>query len=615
MLQERVYLNLKATIWMAMFFVMLVCTHGCVQTESEPGKLVLTHLDSINDVARKYLKVDLDSAKLLSESVLNQAELNNDLRSQARAQLVLGRVYYERGTCDSSIWMFRSALSISYTLKDTTLIGKSFSSISTAYMCTRNFEKARLYCDSAYSMLSTQNEYELMAKAATNCAICHIQLERYDVANERFAKAIYHAKQSSNSGFLVTLYNNYGLFNRDFGSKDTGTYYLNKALSLARSAELHVSLATIYLNYGQDLQQENPELSSSFLDSALQLSKRYDLSDLEEITLGAIAISLRDQNKPADIVGDAYERYVEKVKDNKKQAHLQSFEEFEVKYQIAEKEAENLRLLNQIQAREGSQRLIIFISVVLGFISLFIICSLFQSRKLAIRDRQIYRQKVDAMLKTQEIQNIDIMLESQSNERTRIATELHDRLGSILSAVKLNFSSMEEHFGKKQESAKVRFDVLKKLIDEAASEVRKTSHDLASGVLAKFGLMHAIEHVIKAIEASGKIKINLFAHGMDERLSGQQEIVLYRILQELVSNALKHGVADIIDVHLIKEDGKVRLIVEDNGSGFDKENIERSHGLGIPNIRKRIETVGGSFTIDSNEKSGTTVILELPIIT
>jgi len=147
------------------------------------------------------------------------------------------------------------------------------------------------------------------------------------------------------------------------------------------------------LNYGQDLQQENPELSSSFLDSALQLSKRYDLSDVEEITLGAIAISLRDQNKPADIVGDAYERYVEKVKDNKKQAHLQSFEEFEVKYQIAEKEAENLRLLNQIQAREGSQRLIIFISVVLGLISLFIIWSLFQSRKLAIRDRQIYRQK------------------------------------------------------------------------------------------------------------------------------------------------------------------------------------------------------------------------------
>ena len=614
MLQERVYLNFRATIWMAMSFTLLLCTHGCVQKESKQDKPVLTQLDSLNDVARTFLKVDLDSAKLLSKSVLNQAQLDNDLKSQARAQLVLGRVHYERGTCDSSIWMFRNALNIGYALADTTLIGKAFSSISTAYMCIGNFEKASVYSDSAYNTLGTQNEYELMAKAATNGAICHIQLKQYDKADKLFAKAILYAKRSSNSGFLVTLYNNYGLFNRDFGSKDTGSLYLNKALSLARAEELHVSLATIYLNCGQDLQFENPELSEAFLDSALQLSIRYGLSDLEEVTLGAIAISYRDQSKSADIVGDAYERYVKKVQDNQDEARSQSFEEFEVKYQTAETESENLRLLNQIQEREGSQRLIIFISVVLGLISLFIIWSLFQSRKLALRDRQIYSQKVDAMLKTQEIQNIDIMLEAQSNERNRIAIELNDRLGSILSAVKLNFSSMDEHFGEKQESAKIRFDVAKKLIDEAASEVRKISHDLASGVLAKFGLMHAVEHLIEAIQASGKIKINLFHHGMDERLSGQQEIVLYRILQELVSNALKHGVADVIDIHLIKEHGKMSLIVEDNGSGFDKENMDRSNGLGIPNIRKRIEKVGGSFAIDSNEKSGTTVILELPII-
>ncbi|MFT7590937.1 MAG: two-component system NarL family sensor kinase [bacterium] len=89
------------------------------------------------------------------------------------------------------------------------------------------------------------------------------------------------------------------------------------------------------------------------------------------------------------------------------------------------------------------------------------------------------------------------MLEVQAEERTRIATELHDRLGSSLSAVKLNFSSMEEHFRDKSDSTKLRFDVLKKLIDDATSEVRKISHDMSSGVLAKLGLLHAVNHLIQ----------------------------------------------------------------------------------------------------------------------
>jgi hypothetical protein len=122
------------------------------------------------------------------------------------------------------------------------------------------------------------------------------------------------------------LYNNYGLFNRDYGSKDTGSYYLNKALNLARDADMHVALATIYLNYGPDLQNENPALNKAYLDSAYELSIQYKLSDLEELALGAKAICMGDMGKPADVVGDAYETYVDKVKENKQLAQSQTFE-------------------------------------------------------------------------------------------------------------------------------------------------------------------------------------------------------------------------------------------------------------------------------------------------
>lgn len=604
---------IKRNVWLWCIALALTLSQ-CSDRQTADSQHITSDLDSLNIAARDYLKVNLDSAEVLSRLTFAHSLNDSDEVNNASASLVLGRVFYEKGVCDSAIWMFRNALHIGQDRNDGLLIGKALSNIGTAYMCTGDFQHSLLYSDSAYKVLSPLFEFEFMAKAATNAAISHIQMEQYDEAKSWFERAILHAQRTDNSGFLVTLYNNYGLFNRDFGSKDTGSYYLNKAMDLARVSELHVSLATIYLNYGQDLQRENPSLCLEYLDSALQLSKRYQLHSLEEITLGAKAICLRDLSKPVDEVGDAYEAYVNKVKDNQTQLQSQSFAEFEVKYQTAETEAENLRLTNRIQKKENRQRLIIIIGLVLVLTSIFIIRSLYQSRKMALLDKQVYQQKVDAMLKTQEIQNIDAMLEVQADERNRIATELHDRLGSILSAVKLNFSSMEEHFGEQHESAKLRFRVVKNLIDDATSEVRKISHDMASGVLTKFGLMHAVEHLKQALEASGKITINLFVHGMDERLSGSQEIVLYRIVQELISNALKHGIADVIDVHFIKENGKISLIVEDNGAGFNKQDIQNSTGLGIPNIKKRIESVGGRFDIDSNHKSGTTVILELPII-
>lgn len=595
-------------------FVFLIQVFGCNSEEQSKTPNSLTNLDSLNIVANNYLKVDLDTADQLSRLIFKQAIHDGDFINEAAASLIRGRVFYENGICDSAIWMFRNALHIGQESNDTLLIGKSLSHIGTAYMCSQDFTKSTLYCDSAYRVLSSQFEFESMAKAAVNTAVSYIQLGQYEDAKPWFQKAILHATRTDNKGFLVTLYNNYGLFNRDFGSKDTGSFYLNKAINLARESELHVSLATIYLNYGQDLEKENPTMCKAYMDSALTLSRRYHLHDLEEVVLGAKAICMRDMGMPVDLVGDAYEAYVDKVKDNVNLQQSQSFAEFEVKYQTAETESENLKLVNSIQKKEHKQRLIVSIVILLLITTLFIIRSLYQRHKVAVLDKEIHKQKIDALLKSQQIQNIDTMLEVQADERKRIATELHDRLGGILSAIKLNCSSMEEHFGAQQESIRMRFNVVKNLIDNATAEVRTISHDMASGVLAKFGLLHAVDHLKQAIEASGKISVNLFIHGMDQRLSVDQEMLLYRILQELISNALKHGIADVIDVHFIKENGKISLIVEDNGAGFNEGEIKGSGGLGLPNIKKKIESLGGGFNIDSNHKSGTTVIIELPII-
>ncbi len=607
----------KQRIWVPLSWALtlsIALLFQCCNTTSETENSVeIPSLDTINFRASSFLKVDLDTALQLTQFVLDHCTEESNVNAYARASTNMGRIYYERGICDSAISYFRRAHTIALKNNDLLELGNSYNHISTAYMCLGEFETASAYTDSAYQKFKAQSDYISMAKAATNQAVNCIRLENYDSSKRWFAIAINYAEKTTETGFLVTLYNNFGLFHRDFGDKDTGSLYLTKSLNLARKAGHNVSLATIYLNFGQDLQKENPALCKEYLDSALTLSRRFKLSDLEETVLGAQAIFLRDQKMPVDLVGDAYEKYVDKVKENQSEIRSKAFAEYEIKYSSTEKEKENLRLQNKLQERTRKQRLLIFTAVFLGMSTLFILWGFYQNKKILVRDKQIYQQKIDALLKSQEIQNIDSMLEIQANERTRIATELHDRLGSILSALKLNFSSMEDRFDNKVESNRGQFDILKNLIDDAASEVRKISHDMASGVLAKFGLMHAVEHLRKAIEASGKVTMQIYEHGMDERLLGSHEIILYRILQELISNSLKHGKASSIDVHLTKENHRVILIVEDNGKGFDQGKLNRSEGMGLPNIKNRVKNIGGQVTLDSNPKSGTTVIIEIPV--
>ncbi len=148
------------------------------------------------------------------------------------------------------------------------------------------------------------------------------------------------------------------------------------------------------------------------------------------------------------------------------------------------------------------------------------------------------------------------------------------------------------------------------MLDEAVGEVRKIAHDLVSGTLVKNGLSAAILEMKQTIEDSGKLKINIFESGNFENNNIEFEIAIYRILQELVSNVIKHAEASKVDIHLTQSDKEFNLIVEDNGKGY---NIDSStnNGIGMANVKQRVEKMGGVITIDSHVGKGTTVIIEL----
>ena len=216
-------------------------------------------------------------------------------------------------------------------------------------------------------------------------------------------------------------------------------------------------------------------------------------------------------------------------------------------------------------------------------------------------------------LREQEIKSMNDALEVQENERRRIASDLHDRLGSMLSTVKIYFSSVEEQIDNQKEQNKEQYNKANSLLDEACEEVRKISHNLISGELVKFGLVSALNQMVKTIEDAGSLKIKMLALGMQNRLDSSVEIMLHRIIQELMNNILKHSKASEVLVQLNRTENNLNIVIEDNGVGFNIESAKTKDGMGLKNIETRVKKLNGKVFIDSGKGRGTTTIIDIPV--
>jgi len=205
------------------------------------------------------------------------------------------------------------------------------------------------------------------------------------------------------------------------------------------------------------------------------------------------------------------------------------------------------------------------------------------------------------------------ILQGQDKERKRIASDLHDRLGSMLSAVKIYFNALEEHKVNINEESDELYKKANLLLDEACDEVRNISHDLASDMLLNEGLVTALGKLRDTISKTNQISVYLFTFGMDSRLDIETEIAIYSIIQEMMGNVLKHSKATEVTMQINRHENIINIIVEDNGIGFDVNAVKAKDGIGLRNIESRVNNLKGYFTIDSGKGTGTTMIINIPV--
>jgi len=237
---------------------------------------------------------------------------------------------------------------------------------------------------------------------------------------------------------------------------------------------------------------------------------------------------------------------------------------------------------------------ILIVASLVGIILLYFIITAISYHRKSIR---IHKDKIQAEIDTLE------------NERRRIASDLHDELGPLLSAVKLQINNIETAGGEDQQL----IEKSSRHIDSIIQKLREISNNLMPNTLLRKGLKSGIEELAETYKKASKLEVR-FTCEQEIRLDQNKEINLYRIVQEVLHNTIKHSGANLLLISLRKDENRILLATADNGKGFDYFSKSKElKGLGLRNLQSRTEVMGGELICNSQPGKGVTYIFDIPV--
>lgn len=466
-----------------------------------------------------------------------------------------------------------------------------------------------------YLMFAVKSDNaEKLARAYGLKAMAQDYEGQYEKSLDNYKKALVFAKKSGNKKIESSINNNLAyLYNEALNKPDSGLYYLNADLKYIKQSG---TVEDYYNNYRN--QAAAYYFKANYAQSVNYLRKA-DSIPLRNYVLKSKQYIYEGFYKNYEALHDyknAY-KYLLLAKKFADSANAEdqdiAINEIQTKYQTKEKELENTKLKNKI----ATDRILLYSSIgvllAVAAIAFLIIKNARRKEKISRQEKKIEQQKLEKALKDYELNSIDMMLEGQEKERQRIANDLHDNLGSMLATLKLNFENLKLRKNELRDEETKLYERTDELIEEAYQKVRRLAHAKNAGVFATEGLIPTIKKLAEKISIPGKLQIQVIPFGFSDRLENTLEIAIFRTIQELSTNIIKHSQATEATIHLTHHDDNINIIIEDNGIGFKSDDTQSADGMGLHTIRKKIEQLGGTFTIDSTPGKGTTIIIDIPI--
>jgi len=399
--------------------------------------------------------------------------------------------------------------------------------------------------------------------------------------------------------FVVRNWGEYYLFQDDF---EKAIPYHETSLKLARAYNYSQYEHDIAISLGDALfNVKRYKEAEIYLNNALKLGNEKGLKELSKKALFMLATLEEEKGnyKKAFIHMTEHNRLKDSLISNK---NITVVKELDKKYQTEKKDKEiaeqKLALVDQnLALTESKSKTRLMSILIVSLLSASILLwFLFQQRQRRIQQQLVTIQR------EQEVRTLESLMEGEEKERFRIAKELHDGVNGDLSAIKFKLSSLLE----------MNNTVIKEavaMIDNSCEQVRAISHNLVPPSLKNFSLLEAVEEYCQSMNSIHAPEVHFQQVGDAIDLDKKQEANVFRIIQELVTNSIKHSEAKEINVQLSHLENTLQLTVEDNGKGFDPKSV-KSDGIGMQNVQSRVDYLNATMDFVSNEK-GTSYTIEM----
>ena len=594
----------------ATILTLLIVSSGYSQTDQDSLRQIMNsnrpydqQIDAAIKLVESYQLKNFDSTIIEGDKALRLARKNTDSIGVAQLKRHIGVANYFSGKYDVAAKYLQEAIAIlEKDKKNRSKLAPVYNDLAKLYRKTRDLDKALENYSNANAIYRSLNDTAGIAMILNESGVVYEYKYDYKEAVNRYTMSMHLAEKAGDS-----LSVSYSL------SNIAGVYVIEKKYDLAEKNLLRClrireilkdsfAMALAYSDLGVAMNGKGDyKKAIDYLTLSNRLAEKMRYPELQSNNyneLSAVSQKQGDFQKAFEYFNKrtALRDSLFNLEKTKEIQRLNSQYETARKEQQIQSQQNRIRMQNYLMAGIG-------VLVVLGLM-------------LAFSYYKRYRLKQESQLQAEILKQQELkaraILEAEENERQRIAKDLHDGVGQMMSAAKMNLSAIESELSFTDPKQKESFDKAISLVDESCKEVRTVSHIMMPNALLRNSLGNAIHEFVNKL-SNKTMQVHVYTEGLDEKMDTNVETVLYRVIQECVHNAMKHAQATNLDISLIRDKDGISGTVDDHGKGFDPADKENFEGIGLKNIITRIEYLRGTVDFDSAPGRGTVIAMHVPL--
>ncbi len=582
--------------------------------------LKVAQTDSVKmDLYNKLRRATYYSNPPISESYtanyLEMAKRIGDSLQIAIANFYMGNANVVNGNPDKALPYYLIAASYFESKEDElSRLSSTYNGIASAYENNISDSLSLVYFEKSYETSKRANDQRRMGIALINRSNIHSKNGELNRAIQLLEEAVDLLQDPKSAIYLKPAKINLAGAYAENNELEKAEAIYETLLQEIDSTEDVLNYAKTLGNYGRLFQKkDNDEEALYYLDKAYKKFQGHGFMK-ERYNLMPFLIDAHynvNRHREAMVLFYDYNLIKDSIFSVEKDKNLTDALQ---KFEAEKKDKLLLEQKLEIEEKNRQKNLVVYgliaLSVFLIVGYLFFRKRLQYQKTIAQQQEDLQKQKITELTQKNKLLAMSSMIEGQEAERLRIAKDLHDSLGGLLSNVKAHFTIIQKEIAQLEQ-----LNITERtnhLIDEACLEVRRISHNMMPHALSISGLEGALEDVAGYMR-SLNYEVTLDIHHLPEAIEKTKQITIYRLIQEILSNIRKHAGAKTVFIQLFGHKNEIHLIIEDDGKGFNYEKAISNGGLGLKSINSRVEFLDGTIEWDSVENRGTTITIYIPV--